>query len=187
MTIDATPMSMTDLLTLFADGQPADSIPPAAVRTAIVSLLGGWGRISSTGGPVSLPMAENDVWYPIDVSTELGPAARLFDMPGNNRLRCFCVIEALLAARASINLAAPNGHIIDVALRQNEAILEPSMVRLRFGPGGGVESAVLLADFLQIEGDEVSAVARRVEGGSNPTIHRVYISAQTRYLNGEDD
>lgn len=170
------------LFDLFQTGQPERSITPDRVQDTIQSLRPAWGRISANAASGTANVQAVNTWYKISIDTTLGPNARGFSQPENNRLQCACSVPALAISTATLTVSSGANIVWEVAIAKNGVISPESVEKIRIGPGGGSLSATMHADFTQSQGDFTEVWIRNTTNTDNPTITGLYLSTLTFVL-----
>jgi hypothetical protein len=172
-----TKRTIEQLYELFEPGQPDRSITPDRVQDLILTLLGGYGRISGNGS-TPFTLSQND-WAVVDVVTTLATGARQFSMPQNGRLQCDCPVPSLMVNTGFLTLQANQAAVFEIALGRNGVVDSNSISAFRLPPGGGSGTVPLHNDFLQEQNDYVEVFIRRTDGSANPSVTHYLLSGQT--------
>lgn len=172
-----TKRTIQELYDFFQTGQPDGSITPDRVQDLILTLLGGYGRISGRAGD-PIVMADN-TWTKVDLTTTLSESSFQFTMPANARLQCTCPIPSTMIVRGFVSIETASASQFEVALGVNGTVDEDSIVDFRIPPGGGAATVPLFTDILQELNDYVEVFIRRVDGNEDPTPAHMYLSGRT--------
>lgn len=172
-----TKRTLAQLNDLFAPGQPDRSITPDRVQDLILTLIGGYGRISGNSS-TTFTLQQNE-WKLVNVATSLAPGARQFSMPAPGRLQCLCPVPSLMVNTGFLTLQTSGPSIFEVALGINGTVDQGSVSALRLPPGGGAGTVPLHNDFLQQANDFVEVFIRRIDGNADPSVTHYHLSGQT--------
>lgn len=173
-----TKRTIDELYALFAPGQPAASITPDRVQDLVLTLQGGWGRMSLVESAQTV-IVQSGSWVKAAGVTALAEHSQQFVMPENNRLQCVCPIPSIMEVAAVISIVNGNNKTFEAAIAVNGEVRPESVRTFRIGSGGDVVEAVILDDFLQAEGDYVEVWIRNLTDAADATITRLYLRART--------
>lgn len=169
--------TIQELYDFFEAGQPDGAITPDRVQDLIMTLLGGYGRISGKNGAAIV--MEDNTWTKIDLTTALSATSFQFTMPENGRLQCTCPIPSTMIVRGFVSIETDSASVFEVAVGVNGVVDEESIVDFRIPPGGGAATVPLFTDVLQELNDYVEAFIRRIDGNEDPTPAHIYLSGRT--------
>ena len=172
-----TKRTIQQLYDFFEPGQQDRSITPDRVQDLILSLQGGYGRIS--GNSSTAFTLQQNVWKVVNIATTLAPGARQFVMPSPGRLQCLCEVPSLMVNTGFLTIQTNEASIYEVALGINGEVDSGSVAALRLPPGGGSGTVPLHNDFLQESNDFVEVFIRRIDGNVNPSVTHYHLSGRT--------